>query len=214
MPRPSPETVRPRTIVFDVGGVLLDWDPDYLYRTLIPDEAERTFFLTHVCPRIWNSQQDLGLHSWADAVQKRIALYPDYADLIKAYDARWPDMVKTPVAGTVAIKQALRQTGMPLYAITNFSSEKWALSQKLWPFLVDFDGVIVSGQEKMLKPDPAIYHLLCRRYGLEASECLFIDDVLENVEAAKSVGMMAHHFANPEGLRETLQNTYGIVLAP
>ncbi|NBX66670.1 MAG: HAD family phosphatase [Proteobacteria bacterium] len=208
----SPDHRKPRVIVFDVGGVLIDWDPENLFRNLIPDDAERRFFLTHVCPRIWNNQQDLGLHTWAEAVQNRIALYPAFEAHIRAYDTRWPEMVKGPVSATVVIKDKLRAAGLPLYAITNFSREKWAVSQNLWPFLKDFDGIVVSGEEKMLKPDPAIYHLLCTRYGLEAAECLFIDDVLENVEAAKSVGMMAHHFANPENLRETLQNLLEIDL--
>lgn len=208
-------TTRPsgcRIVVFDVGGVLIDWDPENLYRGLIPDDSERAYFLTHVCPRIWNGQQDLGLRRWAEAVEHRIGLYPAYETHIRAYDERWPEMVKGPIHETVAIKAALRAAGVPVYAITNFSTEKWAHSQVLWPFLSEFEGVVVSGEERMLKPDPAIYRLLCSRYGLNPSECLFIDDVHENVEAAKSVGMMAHRFANPSELRETLENLLGIKL--
>ncbi len=198
--------MNPKIVVFDVGAVLIDWNPENLYRKLIPDEAERAYFLTHVVPRIWNTHQDLGLYSWSDAVKARTALYPDYADLIAAYDVRWPEMVRGVIDGTVAIKAKLRAAGVPLYAITNFSHEKWALSQKLWPFLTEFEGIIVSGEEKILKPDPAIYTLLCKRYGLDPADCLFIDDVPVNVDAAKSVGMSGHVFTNPENLAQTLQN--------
>lgn len=203
----------PRVIVFDIGGVFIDWDPEYLYSTLIPDAAEREFFLTHVCPRIWNAHQDLGLHSWAQAVEARIKIYPQYAALIHAYNNRWADMVKGAIVETVQIKNDLRQAGIPLYAITNFSVEKWALAQTLWPFLSDFDGVIVSGAEKLLKPDPAIYRLLCQRYGLNAQDCLFIDDVPANIDAAKSVGMMGHVFTSAALLRDTLENQWGLKLA-
>ncbi|MBU6234765.1 MAG: HAD family phosphatase [Alphaproteobacteria bacterium] len=200
------------TIVFDVGGVLIDWDPEYLYRKLIPDDEKRAFVLKHVVSRVWNGHQDLGLHTWADAVAARTSLFPEHAEMIKAYDTRWPEMVSGVIADVPEIQAALRAKGIPVYGITNFSSEKWADAQKLWPSLTEFDGVVVSGHEKMLKPDPGIYHLLCRRYGLDAQNCLFIDDVPANVEAAKSVGMMGHVFTNASALRETLQNILGISL--
>lgn len=201
-----------KTVVFDIGGVLIDWDPENLYRELITDAAEREYFLKHVVSRIWNGHQDLGLHSWADAVKARTSIFPEYAALIEAYDTRWPDMVKGPVDGVPEIKAALRSAGVPLYAITNYSTEKWKISQDLWPFLTEFDGVVVSAHEKMVKPDPAIYHLLCRRYALNPEDCLFIDDLPANIEAAKSVGMKGHLFTNAGELRETLQNYLGIAL--
>lgn len=202
----------PRIVVFDVGGVLIDWDPENLYRHLIPDNAARAHFLTHVTPRIWNGHQDLGLHSWADAVAQRIALYPEHADLIRAYDTRWPDMVAGAIEGTVALKKQLRAAGVPVYAITNYSTEKWTLSQALYPFLREFDGVVVSAHEKMVKPDPAIYRLLCQRYGLDAAECIFIDDLKANVDAAKAVGMHGHVFTSPDNLRKTLETQLNIKL--
>lgn len=204
----------PRIIVFDVGGVLIDWNPEYLYRALIPDENARTYFLNTVCPRSWNAQQDLGLTSYADAIAARVALFPAQEDLIRAYDTRWPEMVRGEIPGTLAIKNALRNAGVPLYAITNYNAEKWKISCKLYPFLADFDGLVVSGEEKIMKPDPAIYRLLCSRFGLEPADCLFIDDVAENVDAAKSVGMSATLFTDAVSLAQTLRNEYHFKIEP
>jgi len=125
---------------------------------------------------------------------------------------RWAEMVSGSIAETVIIKNQLRAAGFPLYAITNFSSEKWHVAKAAYPFLADFDGVVVSGDEKLIKPDPAIYKLLLQRYGLNAADCLFIDDVPANIEAAKSVGMMGHVFTSPANLRKTLENDLGIKL--
>ncbi len=193
-----------KSVVFDIGGVLVDWDPAYLYRTLIPDADMRTVFLRDVCPREWNARCDAGL-PWKDAVAERIALYPAQADLIRAYDERWPEMVAGLLDDVVRIKDDLRAQGVPLYAITNFSSDKWRLSQTLWPTLADFDGIVVSGDEKIMKPDPRIYHTLLDRYGLSASDCLFIDDVPANVDGARAVGMHGHVFTNALCLRQALQ---------
>lgn len=201
-----------KAAVFDVGGVLVDWNPEHLYRKLIPDEAARKRFLSEVCPFSWNVQQDLGLYSWADAIAARSQMFPDQAELIRAYDERWPEMISAK-NDTVALKNRLRAAGIPVYAITNYSSEKWALSLDLFPTLREFDGVIVSAHEKMLKPDPAIYRLLCSRYNLNPAECLFIDDVLANVEGAKAVGMSALHFTDPGSLRETLEDLFDLKAA-
>ncbi len=195
----------PRVVVFDIGGVFVDWDPENLYRKLIPDDAARAHFLTHVTPPVWNAQQDLGLRSWSEAVEARAALYPEHADLIRAYDERWPEMVAGINHGTVAVQRALRAAGVPVYAITNYSAEKWDLSQQLWPALNDFDGVVVSGRERMLKPDPGIYRLLCRRYGLDAGDCVFIDDLPHNVAGAQTAGMAGILFTTPDALRTELE---------
>lgn len=195
-------------VVFDVGGVLIDWNPAYLYNDLIPDDTMRDFFLTHVCPRTWNGLQDAGLMTWHEAVAQRARLFPEFASLIAAYDAEWPKMVKGPIAGTVACLQALHAAQVPLYAITNFNAEKWAIAQALYPFLTLFRGVIVSGVEKMLKPDPGIYHLLCQRYDLDPKTCLFIDDVPANVDGARQVGMHGHVFNGADGLQPVLMQAF------
>ncbi|NGM18883.1 HAD family phosphatase [Roseomonas stagni] len=191
-------------VVFDVGNVLIEWDPEHLYRKLIPDAAMRADFLARVCSMEWNLEQDRG-RRWADAVAERTALFPDQADLIAAYSDRWHDMVPGEVPGTVAILEGLREAGVPLYAITNFSSEKFAEARARFPFLAGFIDVVVSAEEGLLKPDPAIYRRLLDRNGLVAADCLFIDDSEKNVVGARAVGMRAHHFRDAEGLRAALR---------
>lgn len=191
-------------VVFDVGNVLIEWDPEHLYRKLIPDAAMRADFLARVCSMEWNLEQDRG-RRWADAVAERTALFPDQADLIAAYSDRWHDMVPGEVPGTVAILEGLREAGVPLYAITNFSSEKFAEARARFPFLAGFIDVVVSAEEGLLKPDPAIYRRLLDRNGLVAADCLFIDDSEKNVAGARAVGMRAHHFRDAEGLRAALR---------
>ncbi|WP_203076880.1 HAD family hydrolase [Falsiroseomonas ponticola] len=191
-------------VVFDVGNVLIEWDPEHLYRKLIPDAAARADFLGRVCTMEWNLEQDRG-RRWAEAVAERTALFPDQAALIAAYSDRWHEMVPGEVPGTVAILEGLREAGVPLYAITNFSSEKFAEAQARFPFLARFIDVVVSAEEGLLKPDPAIYRRLLDRNGLAASDCLFIDDSEKNVVGARAVGMRAHHFRDAGALRAALR---------
>jgi len=192
-------------VVFDVGNVLIEWDPNHLYRKLIPDPVERVRFLSDVCPPAWNLEQDRG-RSWADAVAERVALFPHYAALIRAFDERWPEMVPGEVPGSVALLEALRAAGASLYAITNFSAEKFALSRARFSFLNEFRDVVVSAEERLLKPDPAIYRVLLERNGLTAAHCLFIDDSEKNVGGAEAVGMRAHHFRDAATLGDTLRD--------
>jgi 2-haloacid dehalogenase len=196
--------VRVDHVVFDVGNVLIQWDPEHLYRKLIDDPAARARFLAEVCTPAWNLEQDRG-RSWADAVAERVALFPEHAALIRAYDERWMEMVPGEVPGSVALLEALRETGVPLYAITNFSAQKFAESQARFGFLRRFRDVVVSAEERLLKPDPAIYRVLLARNGLEAGRCLFIDDGEKNVRGAEAVGMRAHHFRDAAGLAAELR---------
>ena len=200
---------QPSIPVFDVGGVLLDWDPRYLYRKLIPDEAEMEAFLATVCAPDWNLAQDAG-RSWADAVAERTRQFPEHAALIRAYDARWQEMVPRAFDDTVAVLDELRQAGRRLYSITNFSAEKFDLERNLWSFLNWFDGIVVSGEIGLVKPHPAIYRRLLDTYGLNAEDCLFIDDAATNVDGARAVGMHAHHFSGADGLRQALVE-YGML---
>ncbi len=194
-----------RTIpVFDVGNVLIRWDPHLLYRKLIADEDERLDFLTRICASDWNLEMDRG-KTFAQGVAERIALFPDKADLIRAYDERWIETLGGSLDGTVAILGELRALGIPCYAITNFNHEKFALTRQYYPFLDDFHGVVVSGEEGLLKPDRRIYELLCSRHGLAAADCLFIDDSAANVAGAWAAGMRAHHFSEPGKLRAELK---------
>jgi 2-haloacid dehalogenase len=191
------------TVVFDVGNVLIRWDPRFLYRKLLPDEAAVEAFLTRICPPEWNLEQDRG-RSWADAIAERVAAHPEHAPLIRAFSERWHEMVPGEVEGSVAILEALRERGVPLYAITNFSAEKYAEALARFPLLGGFRDTVVSAHERLLKPDAAIYNLLLDRNGLRAGECLFIDDSLANVRGAEAVGMRAHHFRDAAGLRAEL----------
>jgi 2-haloacid dehalogenase len=193
----------PTTIVFDVGNVLIAWDPRNLYRKVFDDPARMEWFLAEVCHHDWNLEQDRG-RLFAEAVAERIAVHPHLATEIRAFDERWPEMLDGAIDGSVAILEQIRAAGVPNYAITNFSAEKFGLARQMFPFLDGFDGTIVSADERLVKPDPAIYRLLLDRYGLVASDCVFIDDSVKNVEGAREVGMHALHFRTPERLAEEL----------
>jgi 2-haloacid dehalogenase len=190
--------------VFDVGNVLIRWDPRRLFRKLIADAAAMEEFLAKVCHHEWNLEQDRG-RSFAEGIAERIALFPEQADLVRAYDERWVETLGGAIEGSVAILEELRAKSVPTYAITNFSREKFVEARRLYPFLDTFDGIIVSAHEKLIKPDPRIYALLCERYGLAPGRCIFIDDSLANVEGARAFGMRAHHFTAPEPLRAELK---------
>jgi 2-haloacid dehalogenase len=196
---------RPTRVVFDIGNVLVHWDPRLLYRTIFKTEAEIEDFLTRVLPPEWNLEQDRG-RSWKDAEAIQIALFPDYADPIRAFRARWVETVPHAIAGTVAILAKLKAGGIPLYAITNFASDTLVEAKRLYPFLAtSFIDMVVSGDEKLLKPDPAIYQVLLSRQNLQAEECVFIDDSVKNVEAAAKLGFQALHFTSPEAFAKDLQ---------
>ncbi len=187
-------------IVFDIGNVLLRWDPRFLFTQYFDDEAEMEWFLAHVCDHEWNLEQDRG-RSFADAVAERSAKFPEHAGAIAAYDTRWHETLPHAIEGTVAILEELVAREIPVYAITNWSAEKFRETRPRFPFLDKFRDIVVSGEEKLIKPDAAIYQLFLARNGLTAKDCLFIDDSLANVRGAEDVGMLAHHFTSPEGLR-------------
>lgn len=190
--------------VFDIGNVLLDWDPRYLYRKLFADAERMEWFLREVLSRDWILETDRG-KPFQDAVAERTARYPELATEIAAFDSRWLETVGGPISPSITLLETLRARGVPVYAITNFSAEKFAVAREVFPFLARFDGIVVSGEENLLKPDAAIYRLLLDRYGLAAADCLFIDDVTANVDGARQVGMHGHHFQHPDGLAGELR---------
>ena len=190
-------------VVFDIGNVLIHWDPRVLYRTIFKSEDEVEWFLEHVCTHEWNLEQDRG-RSFEDAIAEATARHPKHADAIAAYHLRWTETIIGPIAGTVAILEELKTRGTPLYAITNWHQDKFRETRARFPFLGHFRDIVVSGDERLIKPDPAIYRLLLDRNGLQAGDCLFIDDSPKNVAGAEAVGMKAHHFTSPEGLRAHL----------
>lgn len=183
--------------------MLLDWDPDYLFRKLIADDEERRRFLAEVCTPAWNAEQDAG-RSWAEATAELAEQFPEHSDLITAYDERWEEMVSGAIDETVAVLSDLRTSRVPTFALTNFSAEKWEVAIDLWGFLAGFDGAVVSGTEKITKPDRRIYEILLDRYDLDPARTFYTDDLKANVEAARAVGIDAEVFVAPETLRQQL----------
>lgn len=190
-------------IVFDLGGVLIDWDPRHLYRKLFDDESAMERFLAEVATLEWNVQQDAG-RSWEEGIAVLSAQHPDQTDLIAAYYGRWEEMLAGPIAGSVAILAALRAAGYPIHALTNWSAQTFPIARQRYEFLDWFEHIVVSGEERMAKPDPRLYHVLLDRIGHNAASCIFIDDGVRNVAAAAALGFDAIRFENPQQLRDEL----------
>ena len=194
------------TIIFDLGGVLIDWSPLYVYQTLIPDEERRNFFFENICTSHWNEQQDGG-RTWAEATALLIAAYPEWESEIRAFYDQWEGMLKGEIDGTVEIFRELRQReDLKIYALTNWSAETWPVALRRFEFLAWFDGILVSGIEHTRKPFPEIYQLLLNRYQIQAENAVFIDDVSKNIEAAQTQKINGIQFLSPAQLREDLVN--------
>lgn len=196
--------------VFDLGGVFVDWNPMYLFRKLFKTEEEAQWFQDNICTKDWNLEFDAG-DIYAEGVAKLVTRYPRYWREIMAYDRRWRETFGDFIEGTIDIHNELIAAEVPTFAITNFSWEKWMSCLGTWPFLEKFDGVIVSGLERLVKPDPRIYRLFCERYGLAPQSCVFIDDSEPNIVAARKFGMHGIVFTSPEQLRAELIG-YGLPL--
>ena len=190
-------------LIFDLGGVVLDWNPRHLYRKLIPDEVAREWFLTAVCSPAWNLQMDTGKPS-AEAVAELSARFPDQAGLISAYWDRWPEMLGGPIPGTSELVAELAKSGRELYAISNFNGEVWPTTMDAFPVLNCFKDIVISSFVGVCKPDPRIFALALRRFGVAAGDCLFIDDVAANVDGAKIAGIAAVQFTSAAALRRML----------
>lgn len=189
--------------IFDFGGVLIDWDPRHLYRKLIGDEEAMERFLATVCTHEWQARQNSG-GSWSEAVAALAKRHPEQRSLIEAYWRRWPETMGGALDGTVALLRQLRERGVRLYGLTNWSAETFPHARERFDFLGWFDGIVVSGEVGMVKPAPEIFHHLFERFGVERSDAVFIDDHPPNVEAARSLGLDSHHFRTPELLRDYL----------
>jgi 2-haloacid dehalogenase len=191
-------------VVFDLGGVLVDWNPRHLYRALFAgDEEAMEHFLATVCTPAWNAEQDRG-RSFRDAVAMLQREHPHQADLIAAYFDRWGEMLRGTIAESVGILEELHAAAVPVFALTNWSAETFPLALERFSFLNLFQGVIVSGEEGVIKPDPRIFCLLVDRFGLAPDRTLFVDDVAANVEGALRLGFQAVRFTSPARLREEL----------
>jgi 2-haloacid dehalogenase len=190
-------------VIFDLGGVLIDWNPRHLYRKLFDDAAEMEAFLRDVCAPAWNLEQDRG-RPWAQAIAELSAIHPDKGELIAAYRGRWHEMLNGPIAGTVAILEALHAADVPLYALTNWSAETYPYAEELYGFLGLFRGVVVSGRIGLIKPDREIYDHTIARFGVAPERTVFIDDSAKNVAGAEAAGLRALHFTGPDALARDL----------
>lgn len=194
------------TIIWDLGGVLVDWSPYYVYDDAYFTSAEKKqFFFDQVCTHDWNEQQDAG-RSIVEATQELVAQYPDWEKEIRDYYGRWTEMLRGPVHGTVDLFRELIDTGKyKHYALTNWQQDLFSIALVRYNFLHWFDGRVVSGEEKTRKPFPDFYNILLKRYGVEPGAAIFIDDNLRNVKGAEELGIRGIHFQSPAQLREELK---------
>lgn len=191
-------------VLFDLGGVLIDWNPRHVYREHFGrDAAAMEDFLAHVVPMTWNHEMDAGKR-FDDAVRERQALFPEHSDLIALWRDRWPDMLGGPIEPTVGLLRELRGAGRRLLALTNWSAETFPVARARYGFLDWFEAIFVSGEELLAKPDPRFFELARVRGALVPSRTLFIDDNVANIETAATMGFDTHRFVEPEALRSAL----------
>ena len=193
------------TIIFDLGGVLIDWSPRYIFDEHYFDSVEkRDHFLEHICTLDWNEQQDAG-YPIAKAVEEKVAAFPEWEKAIRDYYERWTQMLKSPIEGTVEVFRELKKNkDLKFYGLTNWSAELFPIALERYDFLHWFDGIVVSGVEKMRKPSPEFYQVLLDRYEVKPAEALFIDDNLRNIKAAELLEIKSVHFHSAGQLRKEL----------
>lgn len=190
-------------MIFDLGNVLIDWNPRYLYKKMFDDPVRMEWFLANICTMPWNSQLDAGA-SFAAETARLSKLYPEYKTFIDAYHTRWDEMVVGAIDGTVAIFKELKARGVPCFALSNWSDEKYQTTKHRFDFLQWFDGLVISGQLGVVKPNPKIYHHLFKTFALKPENTVFVDDLPSNIEAATRLGMRGIVFTSPTDLRRKL----------
>jgi 2-haloacid dehalogenase len=191
-------------IIFDLGGVLIDWNPSYVFDKMFEDEEKKKHFFENICTSDWNEKQDAG-RPLKEATEELLVKHPEWKKYIEAYYGRWEEMLGGPVHGTVEILKRLKEEKKyKLYALTNWSSELFPIALERYEFLHWFDGRVVSGEEKMRKPFPEFYQLILDRFQLTPEETLFIDDNTRNAEAAEAMGLKTIIFKSPFQLKEDL----------
>jgi 2-haloacid dehalogenase len=192
------------TIIFDLGAVLIDWNPRYLYRKIFKTEEEITWFLENICTSEWNDSQDAG-RSFADATEELVAKHPEWEIPVRAWYDRWQETIEGPVHDTVEILKQIKESNKyRLYALTNWSAETFPWALNTFDFLHWFEGIVISGVEKTRKPHPEFYQILFDRYNVDPSTALFIDDNIKNIDAGKNVGLTTIHFKSAGELRKEL----------
>ena len=192
------------SVVFDLGNVLIDWDPRYLYRKLFQTEAEVEWFLENICDHDWNLKHDSG-QLFSKGILEESKKYPEYSELINAWYQRWEEMLGGPIDESVEVLSELKEKGVLLYILSNWSAETYPIAEERFDFLSWFDGKIISGEEGIVKPDLEIYKLLINRNDLNPQHTVFIDDKEENIRAAELLGFHGIHFQNASKLRKDLQ---------
>ena len=191
-------------LVFDLGGVLIDWNPRHLYRKLFDgDEVAMERFLTDICSQDWNLRQDAG-RPFAEGVDDLVAEYPEHETLIRAWHERWPETMRGAIEETVELLAELKTEGYPLFALSNWSAETFHYAREQFDFIDWFDAMVISGEVKVAKPDPRIFDALLERAGRRAEQCLFVDDSETNVAAARRLGFDAVLFESAASLRSEL----------
>jgi 2-haloacid dehalogenase len=194
-----------RAIIFDFGGVVVNWDPHNLYNKYFSNDRQAIdAFLNEIHFSAWNLNQDKG-YPFARAVENLSAQFPQYADLIRAYDVEWEESIQGVFSETVDIMRKLKAAGYRLFGLSNWSAEKFALVKHKYEAFNLFERIIVSGEVRLVKPDPAIFRLLLQKIQLKPEECLLIDDSVDNIESARKMGFAIHHFTSPARLDESLQ---------
>jgi 2-haloacid dehalogenase len=185
-------------VVFDLGGVLIEWDPRYLYRRLLPED-EMELFLATVCTPEWNAEQDAG-RSFREGVDALVERFPEHTDLVRAYRDRWAEMLGDPVTGAEELVADVIAARVRCFALTNWSAETFPIAKERFPWLARFQGIVVSGEEGVIKPDARLYRVLLDRYSLRADRCVFVDDVRANARAASALGFHAIEFGGIDDL--------------
>ena len=192
------------SIIFDLGGVLIDWNPNYVFDKMFTDEEKKKHFFENICTPDWNEKQDAG-RTIKEATDELLVKHPEWKEYIEAYYGKWEEMLGGPIQASVEIFKQLKDSGKyKIYALTNWSAETFPIALKLYDFLHWFDGRIVSGEEKMRKPFPEFYRLILQRFNLIPSETIFIDDSLRNIKGAQEAGIHTIAFNSPQQLKEDL----------
>lgn len=198
-----------KNIVFDFGGVLVDWNPHHLYDKYFGSREKAEWFLNNICLYSWNLQMDGG-KPFAEGVAELQAEHPEWSEAIAIYHTRWIEMMNGEIEGMASVIRRLKMAGYGVYGLTNWSAETFPMIRDTYPVFQEFDGIVVSGEEHLLKPDAAIYKCLLERYALQAEESLFIDDNADNVAGARNVGMKAVQFTSAEELERELKDVFGL----
>ena len=192
-----------RNIIFDFGGVLVDWNPEYLFKDVFSDRSELDYFLEKICTPDWNEKQDAG-RPLSEAIRALQERHPKYRDEIRLFYDDWATMLGGPISQNVALLKPLK-INYRLFGLTNWSAETFPIAYDLYPFFEEFEGIVISGVEKMAKPDDRIYLVLLERYKLSAAKCLFIDDNARNIRAATALGFHTIHLKNDVNLNDELR---------